>query len=76
MPPSPDAISVPHASVMCISAAAVIAAIFIVVTVLLPSGNRGFVLLIKNIEILLVDTKKMQPIRLGIGHVRGSCRAN
>ncbi len=56
MPLPPDGFSVPHASAMCLSVVTVIAAIFIVVTVLLPSGDSGFVLLIKNIGILLVDT--------------------
>ena len=56
MPLPPDGFSVPHASAMYLSVATVIAAIFIVVTVLLPSGDSGFVLLIKNIGILLVDT--------------------
>ena len=76
MPQPLDFISVPHARVMSISVATVIAAIFIVATVRLSSGKSGFVWLIKNIGILLVDAKKMQLIRLGIGHVSGSCRHN
>ena len=48
MPQPLDFISVPHARVMSISVATVIAAIFIVATVRLSSGKSGFVWLIKK----------------------------